>query len=157
PFAGIIIAMMSMAAVAQPAPKFALQDTAGIVHHQDEWSKSRAVVIFFTTTDCPLSNGDEPHSCGLLSRWRGFLRGANGYDDLRNRSPALCKRVWLHIPCAAGSESDPRALDKCDRNSGSGGTVERWTNSLSWTHREARGRFREAPSGCHGIRFEERA
>jgi peroxiredoxin len=39
---------------------FALSDTAGILHHQDEWAKSRAVVIFFMTTDCPLSNSYIP-------------------------------------------------------------------------------------------------
>ena len=39
---------------------FALHDTAGVVHHADEWMKSRAVVIFFTTTDCPVSNGYVP-------------------------------------------------------------------------------------------------
>ncbi len=39
---------------------FALSDTTGIVHHQDEWAKSRAVVIFFMTTDCPLSNSYVP-------------------------------------------------------------------------------------------------
>jgi peroxiredoxin len=39
---------------------FALRDTSGVVHHQDEWTRSRAVVVFFTTTDCPLSNGYVP-------------------------------------------------------------------------------------------------
>src|SRR5438094_4518605 len=39
---------------------FALRDTAGAIHDQTEWSKSRAVVIFFTTTDCPLSNSYVP-------------------------------------------------------------------------------------------------
>ena len=41
-------------------PQFALRDTAGLVHHESEWSKSRAVVVFFTTTDCPLSNSYVP-------------------------------------------------------------------------------------------------
>jgi peroxiredoxin len=39
---------------------FALRDTAGILHRPDEWTRSRAVVVFFTTTDCPLSNGYVP-------------------------------------------------------------------------------------------------
>src|SRR5205814_9214511 len=47
---GLLIALVS----------FALRDTAGVVHHEDEWRKSRAVVIFFTTTDCPVSNGYVP-------------------------------------------------------------------------------------------------
>src|SRR5438552_15911318 len=39
---------------------FALRDTAGAIHDQTEWMKSRAVVLFFTTTDCPVSNGYVP-------------------------------------------------------------------------------------------------
>jgi thiol-disulfide isomerase/thioredoxin len=58
--AGILIALMTLFAAMQPLPRLALRDTAGVVHHEDEWSKSRAVVIFFTTTDCPLSNSYVP-------------------------------------------------------------------------------------------------
>ena len=58
---GILIAVVGILAAMQPLmPRFALRDTAGVVHHEDEWSKSRAVVIFFTTTDCPLSNSYVP-------------------------------------------------------------------------------------------------
>jgi peroxiredoxin len=39
---------------------FALRDTHGAIHHLDEWQGKKAVVIFFTTIDCPLSNGDVP-------------------------------------------------------------------------------------------------
>ena len=39
---------------------FALRDTAGAIHDQTEWTKSRAVVLFFTTIDCPLSNSYVP-------------------------------------------------------------------------------------------------
>jgi len=39
---------------------FALRDTAGLVHRQDEWTRSRAVVVFFTTTDCHVSNSYVP-------------------------------------------------------------------------------------------------
>src|SRR5215813_11879516 len=56
----IWIALVTLLAAEPPLPRFALKDTAGIVHHEDEWSKSRAVVIFFTTTDCPVSNGYVP-------------------------------------------------------------------------------------------------
>ena len=37
-----------------------MHDTEGAVHKQDEWGSARAVVIFFVTTDCPLSNGYAP-------------------------------------------------------------------------------------------------
>jgi thiol-disulfide isomerase/thioredoxin len=37
-----------------------LRDVDGIEHRQAEWDSKRAVVIFFTTTECPLSNGYIP-------------------------------------------------------------------------------------------------
>jgi thiol-disulfide isomerase/thioredoxin len=37
-----------------------LRDVDGIEHRQAEWESKRAVVIFFTTTECPLSNGYIP-------------------------------------------------------------------------------------------------
>ena len=41
-------------------PQFTLRDTDGVVHRQTDWAKSRAVVVFFTTTDCPLGNNYIP-------------------------------------------------------------------------------------------------
>jgi thiol-disulfide isomerase/thioredoxin len=58
--AGILMAILSVSVALQPLPRFALRDTGGVVHHEDEWSKSRAVVVFFTTTDCPISNSYVP-------------------------------------------------------------------------------------------------
>jgi peroxiredoxin len=55
-----VIAILSIASALLPALRFGLRDTAGAIHHEDEWLKSRAVVIFFTTTDCPLSNSYVP-------------------------------------------------------------------------------------------------
>lgn len=37
-----------------------LRDVDGVEHRQSEWASKRAVVIFFTTTECPLSNGYIP-------------------------------------------------------------------------------------------------
>ena len=37
-----------------------LRDVDGVEHRQAEWGSKRAVVIFFTTTECPLSNGYIP-------------------------------------------------------------------------------------------------
>jgi peroxiredoxin len=39
---------------------FALRDTGNVVHSPEEWNGKKAVVVFFTTTDCPLSNNDVP-------------------------------------------------------------------------------------------------
>src|SRR5271154_6742685 len=41
-------------------PQFALRDTHGAGHSSEEWNGKKAIVVFFTTTDCPLSNNDVP-------------------------------------------------------------------------------------------------
>jgi len=41
-------------------PEFTLRDTRGVVHTSEEWNGKKAIVVFFTTTDCPLSNNDVP-------------------------------------------------------------------------------------------------
>lgn len=48
------------AAFAHARPQFALRDTRDIVHSSDEWNGKKAIVVFFTTTDCPLSNNEVP-------------------------------------------------------------------------------------------------
>jgi hypothetical protein len=55
--AGLLFVVASVAAA---GPQFSLRDTAGVMHSQQEWSDKRAIVIFFTTVDCPLSNGYVP-------------------------------------------------------------------------------------------------
>src|SRR3984885_13821048 len=41
-------------------PQFALRDTGQVVHSPEEWNGKKAIVVFFTTTDCPLSNNEVP-------------------------------------------------------------------------------------------------
>ncbi|MEO8097311.1 MAG: redoxin domain-containing protein [Acidobacteriota bacterium] len=41
-------------------PDFEVRDTAGARHTAQEWRGKKAVVVFFTMTDCPLSNGYVP-------------------------------------------------------------------------------------------------
>src|SRR5215831_19230830 len=52
--------MLALVSFAESTPQFALRDTDGAVHHADEWATAKAVVLFFSTTDCPLSNGYIP-------------------------------------------------------------------------------------------------
>ena len=52
--------VLTMAALAHPAFQFDLRDTEGATHSTTEWTRARAVVLFFVTTDCPLSNGYAP-------------------------------------------------------------------------------------------------
>ena len=55
-----ILALACGALSAATAPKFDLRDTNGFRHTADEWRAKRAVVLFFTMTDCPLANGYVP-------------------------------------------------------------------------------------------------
>jgi len=41
-------------------PSFTLRDTRDALHSPAEWRDKKAVVLFFTMTDCPLSNGFVP-------------------------------------------------------------------------------------------------
>jgi peroxiredoxin len=42
------------------APQFHLRDTTGAAHTAAEWSGHKAVLLFFVTTDCPISNSYVP-------------------------------------------------------------------------------------------------
>jgi peroxiredoxin len=48
------------AAAMGASPQFDLRDTQGAHHTAEEWRNKKAVVVFFTMTDCPLSNGYVP-------------------------------------------------------------------------------------------------
>jgi peroxiredoxin len=52
--------MLCAAALAAGKPQFALRDTRNVVHTPEEWNGKKAIVVFFTTTDCPLSNNEVP-------------------------------------------------------------------------------------------------
>lgn len=52
--------LLCASALAAHRPEFALRDTAGAVHTPGEWNGKKAIVVFFTTTDCPLSNNEVP-------------------------------------------------------------------------------------------------
>ncbi|MBV9770024.1 MAG: redoxin domain-containing protein [Bryobacterales bacterium] len=53
-------ALVCTATMAANRPQFALRDTRNVIHSPDEWNGKKAIVVFFTTTDCPLSNNDVP-------------------------------------------------------------------------------------------------
>ena len=49
---------------------FKLADSAGVVHTQDELARSRAVVLFFITPDCPISQGYVPEMNRLEAAYK---------------------------------------------------------------------------------------
>jgi peroxiredoxin len=54
--AGILLLSISLFA----GTDFRLRDTAGTVHTGAEWAGRKAIVLFFTTTDCPVANSYVP-------------------------------------------------------------------------------------------------
>jgi peroxiredoxin len=53
-------AIVCVAAFGAQRPQFALRDTGQVFHSPEEWNGKKAIVVFFTTTDCPLSNNEVP-------------------------------------------------------------------------------------------------
>jgi peroxiredoxin len=63
----LVIAVTASASL----PQFALRDTSGAVHRPDEWASKRAIVVFFTTVECPLSNGYVPEMNRIVKAYAG--------------------------------------------------------------------------------------
>ena len=55
-----ILAFASGVLSAAAPVRFDLRDTNGALHTAEEWRAKKAVVLFFTMTDCPLANGYVP-------------------------------------------------------------------------------------------------
>lgn len=52
--------LIALSAWAGTSFDFALRDAAGGLHTQAEWAQARAIVLYYVTTDCPLSNAYAP-------------------------------------------------------------------------------------------------
>jgi len=59
-FIALATTVLAATLSAAPAFDFTLRDADGAAHTQLEWAQSRAVVLYFVTTDCPLSNAYAP-------------------------------------------------------------------------------------------------
>ena len=60
---GTVFTILGLAcgALASAGPvRFELRDTNGAMHRESEWQGAKAIVLFFTMTDCPLANGYVP-------------------------------------------------------------------------------------------------
>ncbi len=67
--------VLAIVGSAHPILRFALRDTEGVEHHKNDWAQARAIVLFFVTTDCPLSNGYAPEMNRIAQAYapRGVL------------------------------------------------------------------------------------
>ena len=54
------VSLLLLALSCFAAPAFHLRDTTGAVHTEAEWQGRKAIVLFFTTTDCPVANSYVP-------------------------------------------------------------------------------------------------
>lgn len=72
-----ILALTCGALSAAGPPKFELRDTTGTLHTASEWHGKRAVVLFFTMTDCPLANGYVPEMNRIRTAYEA--RGVSFY------------------------------------------------------------------------------
>ena len=64
-------------------PRFTLQDTTGAIHSDAEW-KGANVVLFFVTTDCPISNGYVPEMNRIAKEYGS--RGVRFYGVMTDTS-----------------------------------------------------------------------
>ncbi len=69
-------------------PRFSLADTAGGIHTDAEWKGSQ-VVLFFLTTDCPISNGYVPEMNRIAKEYGS--RGVRFYGVMTDTSVPLAE------------------------------------------------------------------
>jgi peroxiredoxin len=55
-FCAPLVFLLQVLATAGGLPHFSFSDTAGRIHTAADWAGKRALVLFFVSTDCPLSN-----------------------------------------------------------------------------------------------------
>jgi hypothetical protein len=51
---------LSASSIRGSVPQFQLRDTEGRVHTSSEWVTHKAIVLFFVTNDCPVTNSMSP-------------------------------------------------------------------------------------------------
>lgn len=56
----VLLVLAGISTWAGGLPQFSFADTAGGKHTTPEWSGKKAVVLFFSSTDCPLANAYVP-------------------------------------------------------------------------------------------------
>lgn len=72
----LVVLAIGSAATAQQAP-FNLKDVDGDSHRSADWANKRAIVLYFKTIDCPLSNGYVPEMNRIQKEYAG--RGVSFY------------------------------------------------------------------------------
>jgi peroxiredoxin len=76
-FRAPLVLLLQVLATAGGLPHFSFSDTAGRIHTPADWAGKRALVLFFVSTDCPLSNRYVPEMNRIASTYA--LRGVAFY------------------------------------------------------------------------------
>lgn len=85
----ILLVAASAVAIGASAPKFSLVDAAGATHTDSEWRTAHAAVLFFITTDCPISNGYVPEMNRIAHDYAS--RGVRVYAVMADTSIPLAE------------------------------------------------------------------
>ena len=84
-----LLVATSVLAIGAGAPKFSLSDSSGAKHTDAEWRAARASVLFFITTDCPISNGYVPEMNRIAQDYAS--RGVRVYAVMADTSIPLAE------------------------------------------------------------------
>ncbi|HEY7339007.1 MAG TPA: redoxin domain-containing protein [Bryobacteraceae bacterium] len=68
-------------------PRFSLADATGASHTDNEWRSAPAVVLYFITTDCPISNGYVPEMNRIAKDYEA--RGVRFYGVIADTDTPL--------------------------------------------------------------------
>jgi len=91
----LVIASFAAASAAQTRAgrlQFSLRDVDGVEHRQTEWAGKRAIVIFYATVDCPLSNGYVPEVNRVSKEYAGRGVAVYGVETDTTLSAADVRR-----------------------------------------------------------------
>ena len=83
----ILLTGLAAALSAANLPRFSLTDTAGAAHTDAEWQKGSGVVLYFITTDCPVSNGYVPEMNRIAKDYEA--RGVRFYGVIADTDTPL--------------------------------------------------------------------
>ena len=85
----LLSAALATAAWGAALPQFTLSDSAGGSHASAEFASAKAVVLFFITTDCPISNGYAPEMNRIAQAYAS--RGVRFYGVMADLTTPLAE------------------------------------------------------------------
>jgi len=97
-FLGFLLLPPLLSAGYPALPQFRLRDTGGVVHTQAEWAGAKAILLFFVTNDCAVTNSYVPEMNRIQTVYAA--RGVRSY--------AVQADTSVPLPVAAAYARDYR-------------------------------------------------